>query len=450
MSEFKLAFCVRDQKYADIIDGYLKNLDLNGIEVFFISEENISCNFNNLVIKNYIDYENNEVLMLNENIWKNKNIYKADPRCINGDKKIDQDFQNLYIKACRKIFNQHAFDLIFSGAAGRMIWTIPHLVALENNLLAYKIQQMDYLNPKFEGVRLWFCTDIFWDIDLNVKYSFEWNKNDIDLQINDLKKSLIEENFNLASRALKSRENYTPKKINNILKAIIKVAFKNDYLSKLKLISLINSKRNKGLYKNPNTLKEKYIIYPLNQPHDEQLLVRAPKYLDTISNIKFIADNLPSNINLLVKEHPVNPGMISQKEIKKIINDYKNVYFVNPELPIRPLILQSQGLVTINSTAGIEALICDKKIVVLGESYYKHNSMAIKPKDKSELKNALLELVDNKNFETEATTQMLSTLLNQSYPEPNTYPSKLSDTNLVVGEAIRYKIKQVMKLKNFK
>ena len=100
-------------------------------------------------------------------------------------------------------------------------------------------------------------------------------------------------------------------------------------------------------------------------------------------------------------------------------------------------------MITINSTAGIEALICNKKIIVLGESYYKHSTMAYKPKNENELRHCLQDLINNNEFTPESTRNMLKQLLNQSFPSPNEYPSKQGDANLVVGAAIKHKIEQV-------
>ena len=78
------------------------------------------------------------------------------------------------------------------------------------------MQPLDYLNPKFEGWRIWFCTDVFWDIDINSSYDFDWKDDSLNKQINNLQDSLLKENFNLASRALLESENFTPKKFKNI------------------------------------------------------------------------------------------------------------------------------------------------------------------------------------------------------------------------------------------
>lgn len=444
MSTFKVAFCIRDQEYAGIIENYLKSLNKNNLEIYFISENKVLSKYKNIVIKEYFQDGNlSEEIKLDDIIWKNSQIYKADPRYINKKNNFDLQFQNKYIDACRNIFSDYSFDLVFSGSAGRLIWTIPHLVAIEQKTIAYKLVPADYLNPYFKGFRLWFCTDIFWDIDLNSSYDFNWSKSKIDEQISLLQNSMLKDDFNLASRAIKSRESYTPSKFNNIVRNLLKVIFQNDFLSKQRLLSFYNSKQNLRHYSEFTSLKNKYFIYPLNQPFDEQLLVRAPNYINTVDNIKMIANCLPKNIDLIIKEHPVNPGMLSHSSIKKLKKKYSNIKFVNPRLPIRPLIQNSEGLITINSTAGIEALICNKNIIVLGQSYYKYNSMVYKPKNEEELKDSIYQILNLKNFDFTPTKQMLKKLLCQTYPEPSSYPDKSGDGNAFIQEAVLYKINQL-------
>ena len=444
MEKINAVFCIRDQNYADQIHKYLEKLDFDKLKITFISEKKINTNFETICIPDYIEKNIKSEVKLDKNIWKNENIFIADPDYVNKKKNLNREYQDHYVNACRLIFQKNNFDIIFSGAAGRMIWTIPHLVALENDVLAYKLQPLDYLNPKFEGWRIWFCTDVFWDVDINSSYDFDWKDDSLNKQINNLQDSLLKENFNLASRALLESENYTPKKFKNILKNLIKIIIYNDHLAKLKFKSIFNAFRNKKIYTSVEDLNKSFIIYPLNQPNDEQLLVRAPNYLKNKDTIKLIARNLPKNIILVVKEHPVNPGMISYKDIKEILSEFNNIVFVNPKLAIRPIILESKGLITVNSTAGIEALMCNKKIIVLGESYYKYNSMVYRPSSETELKNSLLKLISDTKYNFDDTRTMLKKLLNQSYPEPNSYPSKEKYGDRVVGEAIRYKLNQLL------
>ena len=47
------------------------------------------------------------------------------------------------------------------GAASYIYWTVPHLVALEMNILSYKILFNDYINPFFKGVEYGFVLTRF-------------------------------------------------------------------------------------------------------------------------------------------------------------------------------------------------------------------------------------------------------------------------------------------------
>ena len=97
------------------------------------------------------------------------------------------------------------------GGAAYLFWIVPQLVALEKDILSYKLFFFDYINPYFEGIRVWFCTDPFWDIDINSKFDFKWEKSKSLKHIKDLKKSIIEDDFNLDAIALTLREDFTPK-----------------------------------------------------------------------------------------------------------------------------------------------------------------------------------------------------------------------------------------------
>ena len=95
---------------------------------------------------------------------------------------------------------------------------MPQLVALEMNILSYKLHIFDYINPYFKGIRIWFCTDPFWNLNVNSKYDFNWEKESTQDHIESLRKSLIEDNFNLDQNAILEREDFTPKKPKILLK----------------------------------------------------------------------------------------------------------------------------------------------------------------------------------------------------------------------------------------
>jgi len=447
MNKFKIAFCVRDQEYSNTIENVIKIMDLDNekFEFYLISENPVKTIYRNISISQEIlKIDLNQKITLDEKIWKNKEIYKADPSFVMKKKSINANDQKNFILASRSIINNNNFDLMFSGAAAHMIWTIPHLVSVENNKLAYKLLYSDYLNPRNESYRLWFCADLYWDINYKSEFDFNWDKQSLNHHINNLKESMLKENYNLASRAMAQSQNYTPTKFLNILKNIIKFLIQRDYISWLRLNSYINSLRNRKFYTSISDIKDNFILYPLNQPYDEQLLVRGSNFVDTYKNIDLILKNLPINFKLVVKEHPVNPGMLSYKKIKQLKKNYNNLVFIDPNFPIREIIKKSKGLITINSTSGIEALFCGKKIIVLGESYYRYNNMVFTPNSEEELKMNILELTKDYNFDFNETNLMIENLLNQSYPIPNSNILK-EETKIFdfISEALKYKILQI-------
>ena len=430
MSDFHISFTVLNQEYYDSIEKSLKAIQKESCKITIISEKAINTEFDNFVLNEFFINYPDEVKDLNPKIWKNKKLFQADPRYINKDKKINQALQQNYINACRKYFSINKVDVMFSGAAGYLIWTIPHTVALEFGVLSYKLLQTEYLNPYLKGKRIWFSTNLFWDLKVNESSNFNYDNQKIKEHISDLKHSMLVDDFNWAKKALELRKNYSPNSIYLVIKRFLKIIFKNDYLSKFAISSFVNTYLNLRHYIKNTEIDFNYILYPLNQPNDEQLLVRAPNFQNNITNIKMLADCIPKNIKLIVKEHPVNPGMIKSKDIKLLKNTFSNLYFVDPNIPIRPLIKKSSGIFTINSTSGIEALICGKKIIVMGNSYYKYNNMAIKPKSKENLKQAIEELLSDFKIDHNSTEEMLKTLLNQTYPEPCIYEIKNSETFL--------------------
>ena len=446
MSKFCVSFTVLNQEYYNSIERSLKELSKQDCKITIISEEKIDTPFKNFVLKNLFINSPPSNDNLDLKIWKNNNLYKADPRYVNKNKKITKKLQQNYIYACRKYFEQNKVDVMFSGAAGYLIWTIPHTVALEFNILSYKLLQTEYLNPYLKGKRIWFSSNLFWDLKINQEYQFNYDQSKIEKHIKDLKHSMLVDDFNWAKKAIELRKNYSPNSIYLIIKRIIKIIIKNDHLSKFAIRSALNSYLNKRLYIDPKNVNYEYLLYPLNQPNDEQLLVRAPNFQNNIENIRMVAKNLPLNIRLIVKEHPVNPGMLKPSEIKDLKNEFSNIDFVSPSLPIRPLIKKSLGLFTINSTSGIEALITGKKIVVMGNSYYKYNPMAIKPKATSSLKSSISELKSISEHDYKSTDEMLKMLLNQTYPEPSIY--EIDNNNSFFEDALISKINQLKRFKN--
>ena len=126
------------------------------------------------------------------------------------------------------------------------------------------------------------------------------------------------------------------------------------------------------IYKN-NLDKKKFYYFPLHVPNDFALTVRSPDYIDQIKLINQIQKKLSSKITLVIKEHPARIGAINFLKIYKLIKNDK-IKILNPKINTYDIIEKSEGVITINSKTGFEALIKKKPLYVLGESYYKNQN----------------------------------------------------------------------------
>ena len=454
INKFKLAIFVRDQKYYEQIEKYLQKTisELDNVSLTFIAETKIKTKHNFINLSEYTENiqieieENNFYDTLDSEIWKNRKVYKADPRHVNNTKNLSWEDQYKLVLSCRKIFSEQNFDLILMGGAAYLFWIVPQLVALEKDILSYKLFFFDYINPYFEGIRVWFCTDPFWDIDINSKFDFKWEKSKSLKHIKDLKKSIIEDDFNLDAIALTLREDFTPKKLKNIIKNVLKSILSKDNLGPKRLKASIEAKKNEKLYLDFDNLPEKFLLFPLNQPVDEQLLLRAPGFEDNYKNLLFVMNNLDEKITLIVKEHPVNPGMVESRKIMELMSEYKNIYFISPSIPLRKILRKSLGLVTINSTSGLESLLINKNVLALGMGYYKKLE-SVHTIDNNPPKDVFKSMCQEKTtVNPNEIDLLLQKILNQTYPEPNLFPDKKLESDKIMSDALYFKVKQLSEL----
>ena len=104
-------------------------------------------------------------------------------------------------------------------------------------------------------------------------------------------------------------------------------------------------------------------------------------------------------------------------------------------------------MITINSTSGLEALVLNKNILVLGEGYYKSLNSTFTLDDFTNQKEVFESLFTEKKVDTLEVNKMLRKLLDQTYPRPGIYPDRLTESYTTLSDAIYYKIKNIIELK---
>ncbi len=119
-----------------------------------------------------------------------------------------------------------------------------------------------------------------------------------------------------------------------------------------------------------------FYLFPLQINTDAQIRFHSPfeNMLDAVQQVlRAFAEHAPTFSRLLIKAHPLDPGLINySKLITRWARDFDvrdRVFFV--ESGNLPLLLDgTSGVVTVNSTAGASALLHGCKTIPLGKAIY--------------------------------------------------------------------------------
>jgi len=171
---------------------------------------------------------------------------------------------------------------------------------------------------------------------------------------------------------------------------------------------------------------EKYILYPLQFQPEASTLVLAPFYLDQLSVIENIAQSLPVNYKLYVKEHISSIGLRSLSYYKRILK-IPNVRLISPWNNIHELIQNSNAIITISATTGWESILYEKPVILFGSAFYDIFDLVYKVKDINELPNIIKKAIFNFKPDRELMLKFIISVIKGTYegeismPLPYTY-----------------------------
>ena len=157
-------------------------------------------------------------------------------------------------------------------------------------------------------------------------------------------------------------------------------------------------------------LPENYIFVPFQTNFDTQVVYhgRWIKNMELLFNLIYqLSEKL--KINFILKEHPSERQMdYTHLHEKAKNNPYLN--FANA-INTQELIEKSTAIITINSSVGLEALLFNKRVIVLGEAFYDIEGITKSATNQVELTNILEQLHEWKVHE-ENTKKFLSYIIN--------------------------------------
>ncbi|OOF42468.1 capsule biosynthesis protein [Rodentibacter rarus] len=120
-----------------------------------------------------------------------------------------------------------------------------------------------------------------------------------------------------------------------------------------------------------------FFVVPLQVYDDSQVKVHCDygsveEFLKSV--IRSFAENAPTHLNLIIKHHPMDRGIIDYRHtIQTLEQHYPHlkgrIYYIH-DVPLPVLLRYGKGMVTINSTSGISALHHNMPVITLGRANY--------------------------------------------------------------------------------
>ena len=139
-------------------------------------------------------------------------------------------------------------------------------------------------------------------------------------------------------------------------------------------------------------ISKPYIFFPLHIPWDAQIATRNPMFTSQETVIEMLAGSCPPGVGLYVKEHPYYAGGVNKKMLRNV-KKFQMVKVIDPSISSFEMIRNAKAVVTINSTAGWEAILLKKPLVVLGDTFYAYFKYAYKVENINRLPKMLNEAI---------------------------------------------------------
>ena len=150
----------------------------------------------------------------------------------------------------------------------------------------------------------------------------------------------------------------------------------------------IGFRRSKVKFNKKFNLPKEFIFVPFQVPNDSQILDFSPWIKDMRCFYDVLLKSARKNpkIHFVIKEHPNFRIKLCNK-----VETVENIIFANA-YDTKDLIENSQAVMTINSSAGVESLVLSKKVIVLGLANYSLEGLVLKAQNEEELNEILLKL----------------------------------------------------------
>ena len=134
--------------------------------------------------------------------------------------------------------------------------------------------------------------------------------------------------------------------------------------------------RRRGVFDTP-TEGERYFMFPLHLQPEASTIIHARWYVDQIQTVRNVAQCLPADCLLYVKEHISAVGR-NRLGFYRRLRQIPNVRLIGPWERTPQLLESALGVIVLTSTMGWEAIQMGKLTLVLGDVFYNDLSPDLK------------------------------------------------------------------------
>ncbi len=128
----------------------------------------------------------------------------------------------------------------------------------------------------------------------------------------------------------------------------------------------------RGFVRRIEPLPERFVFLPFQVAADSQLLLHSPlvggDMVRLLEVVHAALQKVAPAMRLVVKLHPAERHHVLHR-YRELPSRFADVLFCH-EHPSRELLLACSAVVTVNSTAGFEGIVCGKPVVALGRNFY--------------------------------------------------------------------------------
>lgn len=176
-----------------------------------------------------------------------------------------------------------------------------------------------------------------------------------------------------------------------------------------------------------NMIKDKipqgdYFVYLFHLQPEYTVDGIAMDYFNQVNLVSGIARLLPVNVKLIVKENPRGIGKLNRpKNYYSDLVRQPNIIFLDHNYDSHELLKNSKALITLSGTAGIEAMLFNKPVFVLGDIFYRKFEYFIYVNSFKKLKDTLEnffadEIPTSIKYDLNYSYLVLQAFFNASYP----------------------------------